>query len=212
MAAPELAATPGIALDASRAGAGARRRAVAAPPRVIRRAALNLPGPSGTVAVVITVYVGLWLLTAIALLAARLIPALAPGPPPHAALEPTIGTLASILLVNARVLAPPFLLAAYRFGAGGGSRAFGDLLVAIPLALVAVRVGAALGRWEGRLLLYIPQLPIEYLAAAIAASVWVAHRSGPSAQVRPLARTAGLVVALLAAAAATEVLATPHQH
>lgn len=158
----------------------------------------------------VALYAGLWALTALATAAALVAPSLAPNRAPHPTLEPTAAAVASILLNNTRVLAPPFLLAAFGFGSARSSRALGDLIVAAPAALLTISVGIAIGCWGERLLPYIPQLPIEYAAAAAAASVWVAHRRGARPDVRSLARNAGVVLALLALAAALEVLATPH--
>ena len=166
--------------------------------------------PRRATSAIIAAYAGLWLLTAAAVLTAALAPSLGPSRAPHPTLKPSAAAIAGILLTNVRALAAPFLLAAFRFGGARGSRAFGDVLVATPLALVATRVGAALGRWDGRLIPYLPQLPIEYLAAAIAAGVWIVHRRDAAIRGRSLARSATLLLIALAAAAAVEVLATPH--
>jgi hypothetical protein len=73
----------------------------------------------------------------------------------------------------------------------------------------ALRVGLAAGRWQTHLLPYVPQLPLEWLAAATAANAWLTLRDpGPT---RTLAHLAA-VLALVAAAAAVETTATPHVH
>jgi hypothetical protein len=135
-------------------------------------------------------------------------PALAPAARPHPTLHPSDGAISSILLGNLRMLAAPFLLIAARFERGRGSRLAGDLIVIAVLASNAIAVGLALGRWQGALIPFVPQLPLEYLAAATATAAWVAaHRHGrPS---RP-ASCAAATIALTAAAAAIEVLLTPH--
>jgi hypothetical protein len=156
------------------------------------------------------VYAGLWLLTALAAAAALAWPALGPGTAPHPTLTPTIGAIAGILLDNTRALAPPLLLALLGFGAHRGSRALGDLLVALPLATTSIDVGLALGGWGGRLLPYIPQLPLEYAAAAAAANLWLTHRRKSGTTGAAIAPAATQTLALLVAAAAIEVLATPH--
>ena len=158
----------------------------------------------------LTLYAGLWLLTGLIALAAVAAPSLAPSRAPHATLRPTASAITSILLNNARVLAPPFLLALFGFGTAPSSRAFADVLVAAPQALLALTVGVAVGRWGERLLPYLPQLPIEYAAAAVAANVWVTHRQGARPPTRSLARDAGIALGLLAIAATLEALATPH--
>jgi hypothetical protein len=163
-----------------------------------------------TLAAATYTYIALWLLTALTALAALVDPSLAPARAPHPALEPTLAAAGSILANNTRVLAPAMLLALCGFGASRPARTFADLLVAAPLALVTIQVGLALGRWGARLLPYIPQLPIEYVAAALAAGVWITYRHSPRPAVRALARDTGLMLALLAIAATVEVLATPH--
>jgi hypothetical protein len=206
MATTELAEMAVIASDASRVSRGlasADDLAGGVPAGGSHR-------PRRATRAIITAYAGLWLLTAAAALAAALVPSLGPSRAPHPTLKPSVAAIAIILLTNVRALAPPFLLAAFRFGSRRASRTFGDLLVTTPLALVAIRVGAALGRWNGRLIPYIPQLPIEYIAAAIAAGVWIVQRKAPAGCGRSLTRSALLVLIALAAAAAIEVLATPY--
>ena len=98
-----------------------------------------------------------------------------PGPPsgPQPARTrrstPLSSAIASIVLNNVRVLAAPFILLAARFDRGRVSRVAGDTIVATILIGNAIAVGLALGRWRGALIPYVPQLPVEYLAAATAA-------------------------------------------
>jgi hypothetical protein len=165
---------------------------------------------SGRARPALHVYAALWLLTAMAAAATLAIPALGPSTAPHPTLRPTAAEIATILLGNARVLAPPFLLLLFGFSRGRASRLAGDLIVAAPLVLVTVDVGIGLGRWGARLLPYLPHLPFEYLAAAVAASAWIAQRREPGMRARALAPVAAAVLVLLAIAAALEVLATPH--
>ncbi|MGI8559709.1 MAG: hypothetical protein ACR2ND_15640 [Solirubrobacteraceae bacterium] len=157
-------------------------------------------------------YAGLWTFTCLGVLIGAAAPGLAPGSHPHPALHGTLGDFASIVIANARVLSAPFLLAAFRFPFGQRSRQLGDLLVVGLLASNALRVGLALGRWQGRLIPFVPQLPLEYLAASTAATIWLdARRCGNEApDWRTTASCAALTALLLAAAAVVEVLATPH--
>ena len=155
-------------------------------------------------------YAGLWLLTALAVLAALADSTLGSSKRPQPTLHPTITTVIGVALSNARVLTPPFLFSLFRFGGARTTRAIADLVVAAPLVVVAVTVGATLGRWGGRLVPYVPQLPVEYLAAAAAAGVWVTSGRAGRAKARELARQAAVVLALILIAAAIEVLATPH--
>ena len=85
------------------------------------------------------------------------------------------------MLNNVRVLAAPFILVAARFDRGRVSRLAGDTIVTAILVGNAIAVGLALGRWRGALIPFVPQLPVEYLAAATAATVWLnaRRRSSP---------------------------------
>lgn len=156
-------------------------------------------------------WVALAATTALAAAAAMAWPALAPATRPHATLHPSLDAIASILLNNARVLAAPFILVAARFDRGRVSRVAGDTIVAAILGSNAIAVGVALGRWRGALIPFVPQLPVEYLAAATVATAWLNARrrralSAPSIAVTSAMATLGLT----ATAAAIEVLLTPH--
>jgi hypothetical protein len=156
-------------------------------------------------------WVALAAATALGGLAALVWPGLGPATRPHATLHPTPSTIASIFLNNARVLAAPFILLAARFDRGRISRIAGDTIVTTILVGNATAVGFALGRWRGALIPFIPQLPVEYLAAATATTTWISGRrhhapSAPSSAAAAAIATFGLT----AAAAAIEVLLTPH--
>lgn len=156
-------------------------------------------------------WVGLAAATAFGAVLAVALPGLAPASHPYATLRPSAGAVASILLNNLRVLAAPFILAAARFGRAHASRLIGDAIVTAILLGNAISVGLALGRWRGALIPFIPQLPVEYLAAATAVATWVdarrdASRSGPA----NTATNAVATIALTLAAALIEVLLTPH--
>jgi hypothetical protein len=160
---------------------------------------------------IFTCWLALDAVTALGAVAAIVWPALGPATGPHATLHPSAGAAASIVLNNLRVLAAPFILVAARFERARGSRLAGDAIVAAILVGNAVAVGLALGRWRGALVPFVPQLPIEYLAAATAAAAWLGARSrarpyGPRIAVLNVAAT----IALTATAAAIEVLLTPH--
>jgi hypothetical protein len=125
-------------------------------------------------------WVALAATTALGAVAAMAWPALGPATRPHATLHPSLDAIASIVLNNARVLAAPLILVAARFDRGRVSRVAGDTIVAAILAGNAIAVGVALGRWRGALIPFVPQLPVEYLAAAIAATTWLnARRHSP---------------------------------
>jgi hypothetical protein len=135
-------------------------------------------------------------------------PGLAPGGHPHPTLHGTLGDVASIAIANARVLSASFLLALFRFPSDRRSRQLGDLLVVVLLGGNGLRVGLALGRDRGALLPYVPQLPLEWLAAALAAAAWLTLRTGARKHTG-LAYVAAVLV-VVAAAAAIETICTPH--
>jgi hypothetical protein len=153
-------------------------------------------------------YGALWTLTCVGALIGTAAPALAPDGQPHPTLHGTLGEFASIAITNARVLSAPFLLTMFHFLSGRRSRQLGDLVVAGLLGSNALRVGLALGRWHAELLPYLPQLPLEWLAAALAAAAWLTVRTGAPKHTAPAYVAAVLV--LVAAAAAIETTCTPH--
>ena len=166
------------------------------------------PGQAGVAARIAVAYALLWIITLLGALIGTTAPALAPGGPLHPTLHGSLGDLASIALTNARVLSAPFLLALFRFQDQRFTRRLGDLVIGGVLGANALRVGLALGRWHDRLLPYLPQLPLEWLAAALAAASWLALRKGARQQTA-LAYLAA-ILALVIAAAAIETIATPH--
>ena len=156
-------------------------------------------------------WVALGVATVVGAVAATASPALGPATHPHATLHPSASAVASILLNNLRVLAAPFILVAARFDRARGSRLAGDAIVAAILAGNAIAVGLALGRWRGTLIPFLPQLPLEYLAAATAATAWLdARRCARSSGSRIAMPYAAATITLTAGAAAIEVLLTPH--
>jgi hypothetical protein len=134
--------------------------------------------------------------------------------PPHPTLHPSLQAIGSILATNVRVLAAPFLLIAFRFHTSTPARIAGDLLLSTILAANALRVGVALARWQTRLLPYLPHVPLEYSAAAVAATAWLSARRCGGRHQPQLMPATGLYAAVAAAsrnaAAIVEVLLTPH--
>ena len=175
------------------------------------RAPSRAEGPRPDLRVVFLCWVTLVVATALGAATAAAWPTLGPASRPHATLHPSLDAIASILLNNLRVLAAPFILAAARFGATRTGRLAGDPIVATILVGNAVAVGLALGRWRGALIPFVPQLPIEYLAAGTAATTWIdaRYRNGTLPALR-IASGAAATIGLAAAAAAIEVLLTPH--
>jgi hypothetical protein len=154
----------------------------------------------------------LWIITAVAALAGAVDPGLALARAPHPTLTPTFSAGASIFLQNARILLIPVLLSALGIQEHQAGRCLGDLAVLAILTLNGALVGIELGRWNLGLIPYLPQLPLEWLAVGAAASSWTTSRTQLNQTGRrqsPLA-TAAITAGLLAAAAAIEVLLTPH--
>lgn len=156
-------------------------------------------------------WVALGVTTAVAAAAGFAWPGLVPSTPPHATLRVSTNAIASILFNNARVLTAPFILVVARFARARMSRAAADTIVAAILVGNAIAIGLALGRWRDALLPYVPQLPLEYLAAATAAAFWIGARR-PTHPLRPrhAVAYAAWTVTLAASAAAIEVLLSPH--
>jgi hypothetical protein len=154
----------------------------------------------------------LWSITAMATLAGAVDPGLALAPAPHPSLNPTFGAWASIFTQNTRILSIPVLLSALGAQSYRAGRCLGDLAVLAVLALNGALVGIELGHWGLRLIPYLPQLPLEWLAVAIATSSWMTTRTprDSGSDRRALLTAAALSAGLLAVAAAVEVLLTPH--
>jgi hypothetical protein len=156
----------------------------------------------------VAAFAAVWLLTAVGGLVGLLAPGLAAGDRLHPTLHGSATDLLSILATNLRLLSVPFALGLLGFHRGHRARRFGDLLVGAVVTLNTVRVGLALGRYGTRLIPYIPQLPVEWLALALSTSAWIATRRG--AQPHVLRTRALQTLAAAAAAAAIEALLTPH--
>jgi hypothetical protein len=150
-------------------------------------------------------------LTGAGVLAGALDPRLAGGGHPHPTLTGTVGEAGGILLNNLRALAAPFLLIILRFPAARITRAVGDAAIAAILTVNCVTVGIQLGRWQGRLLPYLPHVPFEFSALACSTCAWLIARDDTKRR-RDLTVLALAAVALLTGAACLETWATPHRH
>ncbi len=136
-------------------------------------------------------------------------PALAVFPNgPQPTLAGTPAEVTDILLANLTVLVVPLMLAGAAAGRPGPWRIAGDLATAGIVAANSLAVGAALALHGAVLLPYLPHLPVEAAALAVACSAWSTQRTGR----RPMTLTSTLVavVVLAIAAALLEVYATPH--
>jgi hypothetical protein len=157
-----------------------------------------------------TVTAGVWLATAAGVLLEPLAPGLAPGGRPHPTLEPTFPAAAGILATNLRVLAAPYLLAAFRWPNSSRARTLGDVIIAAVVLENTITVGLAVGHYGAQLIPYLPQLPLEWAALAASVAAWITARADPRA--RALVAYAAATLTLAIAAASCEVLLTPHAH
>jgi hypothetical protein len=176
-------------------------------------AKLNRPSVPGVpVRAALWCTTALWAITIAAAAVGAVDPGLALHATPHPTLRPTLDAWLSILANNARSLAVPLLLVAVGCHHHPLGRRVGDLTVGIILASNGTLVGIELGRWQAQLLPYLPQLPVEWLAVGIATATWTSSRWTTDTPSDRTVVTRGAVVTavLLAAAAAIEVLLTPH--
>lgn len=150
-------------------------------------------------------------LTVLGFVLGLLAPGLAGSTRPHPALSGGVGEAASIAGTNARVLCAPFALCALGLASSPFGRRTGDLAMLALVALNTILVGLALGRWRAELLPYVPQLPVEWAALALATAAWLTGRHGQTSW-RRLAALAGATSLLVAYAAALETWWTPHSH
>jgi hypothetical protein len=148
--------------------------------------------------------------TAVGALAVIFTPRVASSTPPHPTLTGTLGEAESIVLNNLRAIVMPFGLILLGFPARRGGRVTGTIVVLAWLAVNCVPVGIALERWQGRLLPYLPHLPLEWAALACSTCAWLIARDTTGSR-RHLIALALATLALLTSAACLETCATPHR-
>lgn len=161
----------------------------------------------------LTVAAAIAAVTLSAAITAAAAPQLGPATAPRPTLHGTPDEVVSIAMQNLRTLIAPLLLIAGRWHTGRLTRHVGDLIVATLVIANATIVGLALGRYPTQLPAYLPHLPLEDAALAIAAGAWLAHRlpTRPTGQRQGLARTAALTLTVTIAAAIVETYAVPHR-
>jgi hypothetical protein len=130
--------------------------------------------------------------------------------PPHPTLTGSLNDWLAITTENLRVLAAPFLLWLLGVDKSRLGRRAGDVVVLAVIAVNAIPVGIALGRWQGRLIPYVPQLPLEWAALILAASAWLTIRTTTATRHQIAVLGAGTAVLVLAAAA-LETWVTPRR-
>src|SRR5450755_389701 len=116
-----------------------------------------------------------------------------------------------IALTNALVISIPLLLRLLEGQRPGrAARRCSAVVLCFWLVENVIPVGAAIGAYGGRMVAYLPQLPLEWAALATALAGYRYAR--PSERPGPrLALSAVLIAVTLAAAAALETYATPHR-
>jgi hypothetical protein len=143
-------------------------------------------------------------------LIAVLDPAVSASTAPHPTLTGSLTDWLAITSENLRVLAAPFLL--WLLGAHNSrlGRRAGDAVVLVVIAVNAIPVGIALGRWPGRLIPYLPQLPLEWAALIVAVSAWLAIRTTTAGR-HQVAVLASATAMLMLVGASLETWGTPHR-
>lgn len=151
--------------------------------------------------------------TLLAAIASALVPELGPSRAPRPTLHATPTEAPTIFLTNGQTLIAPFILAAGRWHTHRLTRHVGDLLVGALVLANPILVGFALGRYPTQLPAYLPHIPLEYAALALAASAWLTRRlPNLSAQrSRSLLGSATLTLIVTAIAAVVETYAVPHR-
>ena len=152
-----------------------------------------------------------FLLAGCALLAATL--ALAIGAThthPRDAISDSPAAVLSLLAHNAGVVGIPLALSALGWDRSAGLASVGDLLIAASLIANGGIVGWVAAHTGLQLAAYLPHLPFEWAALAIAAGAWLClRRSAPRDRRVLLLRALGLTASALLIAALLEVYAAP---
>src|SRR5450755_732108 len=157
-----------------------------------------------------------WLLTAAAALITATVPAAGRlarhtlDLPLRPASPPTAWRMVDIALSNALVISAPLLLGLLGGGRPGrAARRCSAGLLVVWLAGNVIPVGAAIGAYGTPIVSYLPQLPLEWAALALALA---GYRYARPSERRGalLALSAAVIAVTLTAAAALETYATPH--
>ena len=97
--------------------------------------------------------------------------------PPHPTLTGSLGDWLGILPRTSASWPRRFCSGCSALDKSRLGRRAGDLVVVAVIAVNAIPVGIALGRWQGRLIPYVPQLPLEWAALIVAVSAWLTIRT-----------------------------------
>lgn len=128
---------------------------------------------------------------------------------PAVTAPPSLPAVGSLAAHNLPVCGWPLLLGAAGAGRSRRRCLFAHGLVAAALALNVSLTGVAFGAYGTRLLAYVPQVPLEWLALAAGAAGWLSVNAGADRRIQALA--AALTTAAVLAAAVVETYAVPHE-
>lgn len=123
---------------------------------------------------------------------------------------PTIGHVLALLAHNLPLAGWPLLLGVVGAHRHRPARLVADTAVAGWLTANVLPVGAAVGAYGSRLLVYLPQVPFEWAALALGASAWLMERRDPLT-VREGVALFALIASALLCAAVLETVAVPHR-
>ena len=127
---------------------------------------------------------------------------------------PHLSHVLALAAHNVPIAAWPLLLGLTGIGPRAGieprrsARWVADSLVAASILANTAPVGAALGAYGARLIVYIPQLPLEWAALALGYGSWLVRRQRPLSMRERLSCPV-ILVALLICAAVLETFAVP---
>lgn len=123
---------------------------------------------------------------------------------------PNIAHVLVLLVHNLPLAAWPLLLGVVGAHSNRLTRSIADVTVVGWLAANVLPVGAALGAYGSRLLIYLPQVPFEWAALALGAGAWIEQRHGKLAT-REGVVILGLIGGALLCAATLETVTVPHR-
>jgi hypothetical protein len=124
--------------------------------------------------------------------------------------EPRLCHVLALAAHNLPIAAWPLLLSVVVAHRQRLQRLCADALLAVVLIVNTAPVGAALAVYGTRLVVFIPQLPLEWAALSLGAASWLSQRNRPLTPRQGLTML-GVIAALVTVAAALETLAVPHR-
>lgn len=161
----------------------------------------------------VTVYLAIWAAFAVGWVVASVLPWVATAMRAHLRLEldhyarPSVAVVVALVTHNTTIAWWP--LATIAAGLHRSCvRAVVDVLLAGAAVANAAVVGGAFGAYGGRLIAFLPHLPLEFLGLALPITAWMVRRRPCSADPIGVPWIAALTVGVLAIAALVEAYAT----